>query len=188
MSQPKVLAFAGSTRRASFNRRLLAVAVPMLGGAGADVRHFELADYPMPLFNEDIEAELGQHENATRVRRMMLEADAFMLACPEYNSSITPLMKNVIDWVSRAEDGGGNLDAYKNKRALLLGASPGRRGGARAIATVASILRNIGTEVYPEHFALPAAGDAFGDVGGLACAEHETELRRVVRGFAGWLA
>ncbi|HKL54089.1 MAG TPA: NAD(P)H-dependent oxidoreductase, partial [Wenzhouxiangellaceae bacterium] len=109
MTNSRILAFAGSTRKDSFNRRLLAVAVELARQADLDVQHIELADYPMPIMNEDLEAEKGQPENATALRKLMLEADGLLLACPEYNSSITPLMKNVIDWVSRKESGGGDL-------------------------------------------------------------------------------
>lgn len=170
MSNPRILAFAGSTRKESFNRKLLAVAVELARQAELDVEHIELADYPMPIMNEDLEAEEGQPENATALRKLMFEADGLLLACPEYNSSITPLMKNVIDWVSRNESGGGDLAPYENKKALLLGASPGRRGGKRAVATVRSILDSIGVEVFDKEFTLPGAGDAF---------DHRNQLRDV---------
>lgn len=182
MTTHRILAFAGSTRRDSFNRRLLTIAVGMAREAGLDVDHVELADYPVPIFNEDLEAEQGQHPNATRMRRKLGEADGLLLACPEYNSSITPLMKNVIDWMSRAEQGGSGVEVYSGKRALLLGASPGRLGGQRAIATVADILGNIGVEVMDDTFSLPSAADAF-DGAELADEDLHAALGERIRAF-----
>lgn len=184
MSNPRILAFAGSTRKESFNRKLLAVAVELARQADLDVEHIELADYPLPLMDEDLEAERGQPENATALRRMMLDADALMLACPEYNSSITPLMKNVIDWCSRKESGGGDLSPYNDKKALLLGASPGRRGAKRSVETVRSILGNIGVEVFDKEFTLPGAGDAFDHLGQLRDVEMVDALKAIVKAFS----
>jgi len=184
MTNSRILAFAGSTRKDSFNRRLLAVAVELARQADLDVQHIELADYPMPIMNEDLEAEKGQPENATALRKLMLEADGLLLACPEYNSSITPLMKNVIDWVSRKESGGGDLAPYENKKALLLGASPGRRGGKRSVATVRSILGNIGVEVFDKEFTLPGAGDAFDHLDQLRDVEMVDALKAIVKAFS----
>lgn len=187
MSNPIIFAFAGSIRKGSFNRMLLTEAVELGRQAGLEINHIELADYPMPIMDEDLEAEKGQPENATALRKMMLEADGLLLACPEYNSSITPLMKNVIDWVSRKESGGGGLEPYENKKALLLGASPGGRGGKRAVATVRSILGNIGVEVFDEDFTLPRAGDAFDDQGRLSDAQTRDTLRRTIHSFAQFM-
>lgn len=184
MSNPRILAFAGSTRKESFNRKLLAVAVELAEQAELEVQHIELADYPLPLMDEDLEAEHGQPENATALRRMMLEADGLLLACPEYNSSITPLMKNVVDWVSRKESGGGDLTPYRDKKALLLGASPGKLGGKRSVETVRSILGNIGVEVFDKEFTLPSAGDAFDHLGQLRDVELIDALKAIVKSFS----
>lgn len=187
MAKPEILAFAGSTRKESFNRKLLAEAVELGRQAGLDIRHIELADYPMPLMDEDLEAEHGQPASATAIRNMMLESDGLMLACPEYNSSITPLMKNVIDWVSRKPGGGGGLEPYEDKKALLLGASPGKLGGRRAVATVRSILGNIGVDVFDQDFTVPRAGDAFDDGGRLIDAGFRDTLRQTIHSFAQFM-
>lgn len=184
MTQPAILAFAGSTRRESFNRKLLAIAAEIAGASGLEVRHIELADYPMPLMDEDLEADQGQPANATAIRGMMLEADGLLLACPEYNSSITPLMKNIIDWVSRKETGGGGLEPYQDKKALLVGASPGKLGGQRAIATVRSILGNIGVDVFDDEFTLPRASGAFDEQGRLKDPDIHARLATLVQRFA----
>ncbi|MEX0914846.1 MAG: NAD(P)H-dependent oxidoreductase [Wenzhouxiangellaceae bacterium] len=187
MTNPRILAFAGSTRKESFNRKLLRLATEIARQADLKIQHIELADYPMPIMDEDLEAEQGQPANATAIRRMMLEADGLLLACPEYNSSITPLMKNVIDWVSRRETGGGGLEPYENKKALLLGASPGKLGGKRAVAAVRSILGNIGVEVFDQEFTLPGAGDAFDDGGRLKDTGLRDALATTVQSFARFM-
>jgi NAD(P)H-dependent FMN reductase len=186
MTAHRILAFAGSTRRDSFNRRLLTIAVGMARKSGLDVDHVELSDYPMPIFNEDLEVERGQDASATKLRHKLERADGLMLACPEYNSSITPLMKNVIDWMSRAEQGGSGVEVYSGKRALLLGASPGRLGGRRALATVADILGNIGVEVMDDTFSLPGAADAF--AGGELADELHAALEERIRAFERFMA
>ncbi|MCU7809034.1 MAG: NAD(P)H-dependent oxidoreductase, partial [Candidatus Thiodiazotropha sp. (ex Semelilucina semeliformis)] len=113
---PRILAFAGSSRTESFNKRLLAIAVSGAEAAGADVTRIDLADYPMPLFNQDLESEDGMPENALKFKRLLTSHDAFIIASPEYNSAFSPLLKNVIDWASRAEsDDEPPLMAYQGK-------------------------------------------------------------------------
>jgi len=187
MSKPRILAFAGSTRRQSFNRKLLALAVESALQAGLDVEHIELADYPMPIMDEDLEAEQGQPASATAIRKKMLEADGLLLACPEYNSSITPLMKNVIDWVSRKETGGGGLEPYKDKKALLIAASPGKLGGRRSLDSVRSILENIGVSVFENQLSVARAGDAFDEHGRLTDQQHAHELETMIEAFARFM-
>ncbi|MGK7295044.1 MAG: NADPH-dependent FMN reductase [Candidatus Wenzhouxiangella sp. M2_3B_020] len=187
MSAPRILAFAGSTRKNSFNRRLLAIAVDMSRDAGLEVDHVELADYPMPIFDEDLEAEHGQDPNATRLRRKLADADGLLLACPEYNSSITPLMKNVIDWVSRTEEGGSGVGVYEGKKALLIGASPGPLGGSRSMATVHSILDNIKVGVMDTQFSLSKAGEAFTGDDELSDEEKRMQLSNTIDAFAAFL-
>ena len=187
MRAPRILAFAGSTRKESFNRRLLSIAVDMGRDAGLEVDHVELADYPMPIFDEDLEAEHGQDPNATRLRRKLAEADGLLLACPEYNSSITPLMKNAIDWVSRSEEGGSGVGVYEGKKALLIGASPGSLGGTRSMAAVHSILGNIKVEVMDTQFSLPKAGKAFTDDDELSDEETRMQLSNTIGAFVAFL-
>src|SRR5262245_32979393 len=130
---PRILAFAGSTRRDSVNRKLLTIAAEDVRRAGGQVTVVELSDYPMPLLDEDLEAAGGIPEPARRLKKLFLEHDGLLLACPEYNSSITPLLKNVIDWVSRREGTEGALACYKGKTAALISASPSMLGGLRGL-------------------------------------------------------
>jgi chromate reductase, NAD(P)H dehydrogenase (quinone) len=167
MSAPRILAFAGSTRRESFNRRLLKIAVSGAERAGADVTVVDLADYPLPLFNQDLHETEGLPEAAAKLKQLFLEHDALLIASPEYNSSITPLTKNTIDWVSRESADEGPLAAYRGKVAALMSASPGGLGGLRGLVHLRSILGNIGVLVLPAQIAIPQAHQAFTDDGRL---------------------
>jgi len=97
---PGILAFAGSTRNSSFNKRLLHVAVGKARTLGAEMTLIDLKDFPMPLYDGDIEESYGLPENAVKLQQLMREHNGLLLACPEYNGSITPLLKNVIDWTA----------------------------------------------------------------------------------------
>ena len=99
----KILAFAGSSRKESFNKKLLKIAVLGVKEQGGYVTLIDLVDYPMPIFNQDLEQEQGIPENARKLKQLMVEHNAFIIASPEYNSTFSPLLKNVIDWASRAE-------------------------------------------------------------------------------------
>ena len=165
---PRILAFAGSSRRDSFNKRLLKIAASGAEAAGADVTRIDLADYPMPLFNQDLESEQGIPENALQFKRLLIDHDAFIIASPEYNSAFSPLLKNVIDWASRAEsDDEPPLMAFQGKTAVILAASPGALGGLRGLVFLRMLLANIGVTVLPEQQAIPQAFKAFNEDGSL---------------------
>jgi NAD(P)H-dependent FMN reductase len=164
--QPRILAFAGSARKNSFNRRLIQIAAEGARKAGGEVTLIELGEYPLPIFDQDAEAATGLPENAKSLKKLFLENDGLLLACPEYNSSITPLLKNVIDWVSRKESPEEPpLSAYEGKYAGLLAASPGALGGLRGLVHVHSILENIRVTCIPDQLAVGKAAEAFDDYG-----------------------
>lgn len=165
---PKLLVFAGSTRVESFNRRLAAAAAQMCREAGAQVTLLELSEYPLPLFSQDLEAQEGLPENAVRLKSLFREHDGFVIACPEYNGSITPLLKNTIDWLSRRAEDETPLVAYRDKTATLLSASPGALGGLRGLVHVRAILSGIGVLVMPAQVAVSRAFEAFSQDGSLA--------------------
>ncbi len=175
---PRILAFAGSLRKGSFNKALLKVAVEGARQAGADVTVIDLADYPMPVLNQDDEAENGKPEAAKQLKALMIEHDGFLIACPEYNSSITGALKNVIDWTSRPDDGDapGGLAAYKGKVVTLMAASPGALGGLRGLVHVRAILGNIGCIVLPDQVAVPKAHEAFKDDGTLSNERQQASV------------
>ena len=160
MANAKILAFAGSARRDSFNKKLVKVAARGAEQAGAEVTVIDLADYPLPIYDGDLE-EQGFPENVGKLRELFKAHDGLLLACPEYNSSITPLLKNTIDWVSRPEGDDPGLVAFQGKTAALLAASPGGLGGLRGLVSVRSILGNIGVVVLPKQHALSKAHEAF---------------------------
>jgi chromate reductase len=184
MNEPRILAFAGSTRRESFNKRLIKIAVAGAEAAGAKVTLIDLADYPMPLFNQDLEAEKGLPAEVVALKQLFLENDGLLLSCPEYNSSITPLLKNTIDWVSRQSPGEGALAAYKGKVATLMSASPGRLGGLRGLVHVRSILGNIGVLVTPDQVAVSEANNAFTSDGKLNDAKQHASVEGLGRSLA----
>jgi NAD(P)H-dependent FMN reductase len=184
MSKPRILAFAGSTRSGSHNFRLLLVAVDGARHAGADVTVLDLNDYPLPLFNEDLEREQGTPENATKLKQLFVAHHGLLIASPEYNSSITPLLKNTIDWVSRAAEGEAPLAAYRGKVAALMAASPGGLGGLRGLVHVRSILSNIGVLVLPDQIAVSRAFEAFDDQGQLKDPKQQAQVHGLGRSVA----
>ncbi|MDJ0939306.1 MAG: NAD(P)H-dependent oxidoreductase [Woeseiaceae bacterium] len=167
MSKPRILAFSGSARRESFNQRLVEFAARTAEKAGADVRCINLRDFPMPIFDQDLEREHGEPENAAKLKKLMAEHSGFLIASPEYNSSVTPLLKNALDWASRKAGDESGLIAYDGKIATLLGASPGALGGIRALPHLRQILGNLGVFVLPAQVSLGGAGRAFDDNGEL---------------------
>lgn len=166
-SAPQILAFAGSARRDSFNKKLVRVAAECARQAGGEVTQIDLRDYALPIFDEDTESADGLPANARKLKDLFLAHDGLLISCPEYNSSITPLLKNVIDWVSRPVAGEAPLQCFDGKVAALLAASPGALGGLRGLVTVRSILGNIKVLVLPDQFALAKAHEAFNENGSL---------------------
>lgn len=176
---PKIVAFAGSLRADSFNKKLLAVAVDAARAAGAEVTVVDLRELALPLFDQDLEDASGLPDGAKRFKALLREADGLLIASPEYNSSITAALKNAIDWASRAEsDDEPPLVAFKGKAAALLAASPGALGGLRGLVTVRSILGNIGVLVLPDQVAISSAHEAFDDAGKL---KDERKAKQVAR-------
>ncbi len=157
----KILAFAGSLRKGSFNRLNLAAAVPFLKEAGAEVTVADLAQFPLPVYDGDLEEASGLPENARKFKALMKAADGFLISTPEYNSSIPGMLKNALDWASRSEEGEKVLECFGGKTCALLSASPGALGGLRSLAATRSILENIGTMVIPNQVAVGKAHEAF---------------------------
>lgn len=163
----KILAFAGSTRRDSLNKKLVGIAAARAREAGGEVTLIDLRDFQLPLYDGDLEETDGLPENATKLYELMKLHGALLLACPEYNSSISGVLKNAIDWVSRLRTGEPALAAFTGKVAALLSASPGAFGGLRGLSHVRSILQNIGVLVIPNQVSVPQANKAFAESGEL---------------------
>lgn len=174
--KPRILAFAGSARKASYNRLLVGVAARGAAAAGAEVTVADLRDYPMPLYDGDLEADEGVPPGALRFRELMLDHHGLLIAAPEYNSSISPLLKNTIDWVSRPVGGQDGLAPFTNKVAVLMSASPGGFGGLRGLREVRSILGNIGVIVLPDQLAVGRAHEAFGADGNMTNPKQQASV------------
>ena len=175
----KILAFSGSTRVGSFNERLVKVAAEGARAAGAKVTVVNLRDYPMPIFDQDDEAANGKPKGAIALKKLMMKHDGFLIASPEYNSSVTAVLKNAIDWVSRPDDSDppGGLAAFRGKVVTLMSASPGALGGLRGLVHVRAILGNIGCIVLPDQVAIPVAHEAFNEEGAFVDIQKENAIR-----------
>ena len=180
MSAPKVLAFAGATRTQSWNKKLIRLGARAAEDAGAQVTLVDLRDYPMPLYDGDIEAAEGLPAKARELKALMVANDGFLLSCPEYNGSISAVLKNTIDWISRPQPNEASGYAFKGKVAGLLAASPGNLGGVRALLTVRQVLTTLGVIVLPTQFALARAAAAFNEDGTLKDEAHRTAVGAVV--------
>jgi chromate reductase, NAD(P)H dehydrogenase (quinone) len=161
MSNVRVVAFAGSLRTGSFNKKLIRIAAAGARAAGAEVTEIDLRDIPMPLYDGDVEREHGLPPNAKVFKRLLIDHHGFLISSPEYNSAISGVLKNAIDWASRPEPNEPSLVAFKGKVAGLVSASPGHLGGVRGLAVLRSILSNIGVIVIPTQMAINRANDAF---------------------------
>ena len=177
----RILVFAGSARKDSFNKKLARAGAEAARSTGAEVTFADLAEFVMPLYDGDLESTEGIPEAAGRFRALLRENEGWMIACPEYNGSITPLLKNTIDWASRPQDGEGTGAVFQGKAAALLSASPGRLGGIRGLVHVRTILHGLGTLVVPGDVSVSAAHQAFGDDGSLTDLGLAERLERSAR-------
>jgi chromate reductase len=184
---PRILAFAGSTRRESFNKKLVQIAVKGAREVGAEVTLLDLKDFPLPLFDQDLEAEQGIPDNGTKLKRLFIEHDGLLISSPEYNSSITAVLKNAIDWVSRPAPDEPPLVAFRGKVATLMSASPSALGGLRGLVHVRSILGNIGVIVLPDQVAVPKAHEAFLPDGSLTDATQQAGIEALGKTLASFL-
>jgi chromate reductase, NAD(P)H dehydrogenase (quinone) len=179
-AKPKILAFAGSSRTGSFNKKLIKVAALGAEKAGAEVTVVDLRDFPMPIYDGDLEDKDGLPPMAKKWKELLIAHDGFLIASPEYNSSISALLKNAIDWASRSEsDDEPPLVCFKGKVVSLMSASPGALGGLRGLVTVRSILGNIGVIVLPDQIAVSKAHEAFAEDGSLKDARQQVSVERL---------
>lgn len=171
----KVLVFAGSARSGSLNKRFAQLAANRIDALGGEATFIDLKDYPCPLFDEDIEAQ-GMPENVVKLRKILAEHEGLVIASPEYNGFITPLLKNTLDWLSRPDDNTPGLALFAGNPAGLLGASPGGLGGIRAMAGVQQLMHNLNLVVTAPAMSLPGAGNAFDDNGALKESAQAQQL------------
>jgi NAD(P)H-dependent FMN reductase len=178
MTTPRILAFGGSLRRESHNHKLAAIAAEGAREAGANITVLSLRDFPLPVFDEDLEAASGLPDAAKRLKAIFREHQGLIIASPEYNSSVTAALKNTLDWVSRGEtDDEPPLSALAGKTAVLCAASPGALGGLRGLVHLRAILANIGITVLPDQLAIGKAYEAFTSDAALADAKQHARLK-----------
>lgn len=180
---PKIMVFAGSIRTGSLNARLAALATKEFLLAGADVTRISLLDFPMPLYDGDLENRSGPPESAISLNKMMALHRGVFIASPEYNASVTPLLKNTIDWISRVRLGREPpLAAFKDRAFALGGASNGMYGAMRSLLALRQILEiGCGALVIPDQIAVPRAADAFDDMDNFKEEAMTKRLRGVVQ-------
>ena len=173
----KILAFSGSGRKDSVNKKVLAVAAKGAEEAGAEVTIVNLEDFAMPIFNEDLEAEHGMPLDAQAFKELLISHDGFLISSPEYNSSYSSLFKNAIDWASRKTGDEAPMAAYRGKVAAIMAASPGGLGGLRVLVAVRMLMENIGTMVLPNQKAVGGAFKLFDEQGDITDEKTEKALK-----------
>jgi NAD(P)H-dependent FMN reductase len=183
MAQPRILVFAGSIRSGALSGKLGALAAKELALADASVTHISLADYPMPIYNGDLEKEKGPPESAVRLAKLIAAQQGVFIATPEYNNSLPPLLKNTIDWVSRIESSGATK--YRDKVYGIGSTSDGFIGGARALIDLRRVvLTALGAILIPHKIEVSRAQDAFDESGEFIAEGPSKLLKRLCRQLA----
>lgn len=178
MTPTRILVFAGSTRSGSLSTKLAAAAAKELALADAEVTRISLDDYPMPIFNGDLEKESGIPDNATKLAGLIAAHQGAFIATPEYNNSIPPLLKNTIDWISRVESRGTN--AYRNRVFGIGSVSNGLIGGARALPDLRKVAQaGLGAILIPSKIEVSRAREAFDESGELIAEPVANLLKRL---------
>lgn len=175
-ASPRILAFSGSARRDSLNRKLLAIAVQATRAAGGEVTLLDLNDYPMPLYHGDLEEAQGLPPATVKLIELIAGHDALLIASPEYNAMITPLLKNTVDWCTRGDD-----NPFTGRIAAVVAASPGAFGGVRSLKLAQQLLQHLGCHVVPGQTVLPHAQQAFDDAGQLVDARARQSVESLAR-------
>lgn len=176
---PKILAFAGSIRTDSFNKKLIKVAASGAKEVGADVTVIDLRDFPMPLYDEDLEKKEGLPSNTVKLKKIMVSHQGFLISSPEYNSSISGVLKNTIDWTSRQGNDESPMYCFKDKVAGIMSTSPGGLGGLRGLVHVRAILENMGVLVIPSQVAISQAHEAFNLDGSMKDQKQEQQVKKI---------
>ena len=185
MGAARILVFAGSARKASLNKKLARLAAESARAAGGEVTLVDLDDYPMPLYHGDLEAAEGMPPNARKLRELFLANEGLLIASPENNGSVSSLLKNTIDWLSRSiGDGKGDdsgLAPYRGKVAGLMSASPSAFGGVLGLTHLRPILAKLGVTVLGAQASIIRAGEAFDEAGALKDPAHRKAVDALAR-------
>jgi chromate reductase, NAD(P)H dehydrogenase (quinone) len=182
----RLLFFAGSTRDGSYNKKLARLGHHIAGANGIEAVFVDLRDYPMPIYDGDLEANDGPPEKAREFKALLGEYQGVFIASPEYNSSVTPLLKNTLDWVTRVRaKGETGLEVFRSRVFAISGASPGYYGAMRSLLNLRQILAvGIGALVIPQQLAVPRAMDAFEADGSLKDKGQQALCKSVVEALA----
>ena len=177
-----LLFFAGSAREDSFNKKIARLAASVAKANGIPATFADLADYPMPIYDGDAEAEHGPPDNARKLKALMQAHSGIFIASPEYNAGVSPLLKNSLDWVSRVRDEDEQpLQVYKTRVFMLAAASPGGLGGVRGLMMLRQVLANgMGALVLPDQMIVARAHEAFDDKGRLRNEKQLEQLKSLV--------
>lgn len=184
--EPRLLFIAGSSREKSFNKRLAKLGERIADANGIPGTFADLGDYPMPIYNGDLEASEGTPDNAHKLKALMKVHSGIFIASPEYNASFSPLLKNAIDWVSHTRgEGEAPLEVFKTRVFALGAASPGGMGGLRGLAQLRLVLEiGVGALVLPDQFAVPRAAEAFDDHGHLKNKGSQETFKQLIQKLA----
>lgn len=181
MSDPlHIVVLSGSARKDSVNQKLARVAANLVEGDDIKVTLVEWSDYQFPMYHGDLEAKQGMPEAAQKFKNLLISADALIVASPEYNSSVTPLLKNAIDWASRPAPDEPPLIAFRGKVAALMAASPGGLGGIRVLVHLRDILGNIGMHVLPDQVMISDAYSKFDESNNLTDEGKAAQVEKLV--------
>jgi len=181
---PKILVLAGSARLESLHRKLARQTVEALRDAGVEATLADLRDFPMPIYDGDLEAGQGLPTAAKALKELARRHDGFAIASPEYNGSFPALLKNALDWISRPEPGERPLEVFRGKVAAILSASPGPGGGQRVLRHLRELLEMMSVTVIPEQLSLARANAAFDAAGRLVREEDLAGLQKLAAALA----
>ncbi len=184
ITKPKILAFSGSARTNSFNKMLVKIAAQGSEEAGVEVSFFDFKDFPMSFYDGDFAEQHYFDPNAKKFKEMIRNHNGFLIASPEFNNSLSGILKNAIDWATVPEEGERSYEVFRGKVAGLLSSSPGSLGGIRGLEHLRSILSNIQVMVMPEQFDVPFSIKAFNEDGLLVNENQIIQAKNVGRRLA----
>jgi chromate reductase, NAD(P)H dehydrogenase (quinone) len=183
-NHPKILVLAGSARLDSIHRKLARQTVEALRDAGVEATLADLRDFPMPIYDGDLEAGEGLPPGARALKELARRHDGFAIASPEYNGSFPALLKNALDWISRPEPGDRPLEVFRGKVAAILSASPGPGGGRRGLRQLRQLLEMMSVSVVPRELAIARSGGALDEGGRLVRTEDLAGLQELAAALA----
>lgn len=179
-AETRVVVFSGSLRADSWNTKLAKEAAYIASKKGATVTYFDLNQYLLPFFNEDIERTTGMPENAKTIRRAIQNAHAVIIASPNYNGSMSGVLKNLLDWISRSEDGKDSRSVFKGKKVALMSASTGKSGGSGGLAHLQYVIEKMNGSVIERKISVGRADSQFDADGHLIPSETRSNLAKEI--------